>query len=296
MILGAVALIAAAVTLGVGVGSIQVVPGSRADHFTLVGQHFSRPYLNAAAAPLLALAVVGLAVLAAGLRAVVSEALSNRLFRRAMAARSPRRQGDVLIFDEAAVQAFCAGLLRPQVYVSTGALEALQPSELEAVLAHERHHRRRQDPLRIALGRVLARALFFLPVVAQLHARYCAMAELAADDTAIATTPGGSRTLASALLAFGDGGQPQSAVGIAPERVDQMMGRAPSWPLPAALVVAGLAVSALLAGLAWQLTQLASVQASLSLPLVSAQPCVVMLALVPILVFGLAVAHLRRGP
>jgi hypothetical protein len=175
-------------------------------------------------------------------------------------------------------------------------LEALSGPQLEAVLAHERHHRRRRDPLRVALGRVLADALFFVPVVGQLHKRYCAMAELAADDTAITTAPGGSQALASALLAFTGSAQPQAAVGIAPERVDQMMGRAPSWPLPAAVVAAGLVVSSLIASLAWQLTQLASVQASFSLPVVSAQPCVVMLALVPSVGSVLAVAHLRRGP
>jgi hypothetical protein len=62
------------------------------------------------------------------------------------------------------------------------------------------------------------------------------------------------------------------------------------------VVAAGLVVSSLIAALAWQLTQLASVQASFSLPVVSAQPCVVMLALVPSVGTALAVAHLRRGP
>jgi hypothetical protein len=296
MMLGAAVLIAAAVTVGSGVGSTHAVSSARASHFTLAGLQFSRPYLNLAAAPLLALALVGLATLVRGLTGASAEALSSRRFLHAMAARRPRRDGDVLVFDEATVEAFCAGLLRPRIYFSTGALEALSGPQLEAVLAHERHHRRRRDPLRIALGRVLVDALFFVPVVGQLHKRYCAMAELAADDAAITTAPGGSQALASALLAFTGSAQPQAAVGIAPERVDQMMGRAPSWPLPAAVVAAGLVVSSLIAALAWQLTQLASVQASFSLPVVSAQPCVVMLALVPSVGSVLAVAHLRRGP
>ena len=296
MVLGAAVLIAAAVTVGTGVGAVHAVSGSRAGHFTLAGQQFSRPYLNVAAAPLLALAVVGLATLLRGLTALATEALSSRRFLRAMAAQRPWRDGDVLVFEHATAQAFCAGLLRPQIYVSTGALAALSGPQLEAVLAHERHHRWRRDPLRIALGRVFAAALFYLPVVRRLHARYCAMAELAADDRAIATAPGGSQTLASALLAFAGGARPQAAVGIAPERVDQLMGRAPSWPLPAAVVAAGLAASSLIAVLAWQLTQLASVRASFSLPVLSAKPCVVLLALVPSVVSALAVALLRRRP
>jgi hypothetical protein len=75
-----------------------------------------------------------------------------------------------------------------------------------------------------------------------------------------------------------------------------MMGRAPTWPLPAVVVAAGLAASSLIAALAWQLTQLASVRASFSLPVLSAQPCVVVLALVPSVLSALAVGHLRRRP
>jgi hypothetical protein len=287
-------LIAAAVIVGSGVGAVHAVSASRVGHFTLAGQQFSRPYLNLAAAPLLALAALGLLTLARGLAVASAEALSSRRFLAAMAARRPRRDGDVLVFEEATAQAFCAGLMRPQIYVSTGALAVLSGPQLEAVLTHERHHRWRRDPLRIALGRVFAAALFYLPVVKRLQVRYCAMAELAADDRAIATAPGGSQTLASALLAFAGRGQPQTAVGIAPERVDQLMGRAPSWPLPAAVVAAGLAVSALIAALAWQLTQLASVRASFSLPVLSAKPCVIVLALVPSALSVLAVAHLRH--
>jgi hypothetical protein len=278
------------------VGSIHVVSSSRTAHFSLLGLHFSRPCVNAAAGLLLGLALIGLAVFGLGVRAALAEAVANQRFLRSIGARRPRPHDDLLVFDDAEVQAFCAGLLHPQIYVSTGALQALSGPELDVVLAHERHHRQRLDPLRIALGRVLSRALFFLPVVALLHKRYCAMAELAADDTAMAGHPGGSHALASALLAVAAGRQPETAVGIAPERVDQMMGRAPDWPLPAAVVGAGLAASALIAALSWQLAQLASVRSSLSLPLLSARPCVVVLALVPSLLATLAVAHLRRWP
>ena len=58
-------------------------------------------------------------------------------------------------------QAFCAGYLRPAVYVSRRTVELLGDSELDAVLAHEHHHRRVRDPLRIACGRVLSEALLF---------------------------------------------------------------------------------------------------------------------------------------
>jgi len=59
-----------------------------------------------------------------------------------------------------------------------GAVAALDDGALSAVLAHERHHARRRDPLRLATGRVLARALFFLPELRDLVNRQQALAEL----------------------------------------------------------------------------------------------------------------------
>jgi hypothetical protein len=80
MMLGSALLIAAAVTVGSGVGSIHAVSSARASHFTLAGLQFSRPYLNLAAAPLLALALVGLGTLVRGLMRASAEALSSRRF------------------------------------------------------------------------------------------------------------------------------------------------------------------------------------------------------------------------
>ena len=76
-------------------------------------------------------------------------------------------------------------------------------SELRAVLAHEQHHRALRDPLRLAVGRVLCQALFFLPVLRPLHDRYGDVAELTADAAALDATDGATAPLASAMLAFG---------------------------------------------------------------------------------------------
>jgi Zn-dependent protease with chaperone function len=291
--LGVSTLLGAAATLGRGLGSIQLIPASRAAHFTLFAQGFSRPSVNSAAAPLLALVLLAGVVLAVAVNAALDGAVGNRRFRRTMAARCVRREGDFMVFDDEDVQAFCGGLLRPQIYISTGALAMLSGMELEAVLAHERHHRRRRDPFRIAIGRVIARALFFLPGAGLLHKRYCAMAELAADDFAIRSQAGGSRALASALLAFTTQRKPAEAVGIAPERVEQMMGRQPDWPLPLALAGAGLAGSVLTIAAASLLAGPASARASLALPFLSAQPCVAVLALIAATLTWLGVRRVR---
>jgi hypothetical protein len=131
---------------------------------------------------------------------------------------------------------------------------------------------------------VLGQALFFLPALAPLGERYGDVAELRADRAAVAT--GGVAPLASAMLSFADG--------IAPERVDALLGRAPEWRLPWLPLVLGLAALAVPAGLAWRAAG-ASVQATLNLPLVSSQPCVIVLALVPVLACLAGVIGRRRA-
>src|SRR5207237_9218309 len=96
---------------------------------------------------------------------------------------------DAVVIADEQPRAFCAGLLRPRVYVSSGAVALLDEAALRAVLAHERHHARRWDPLRLAIARVIARALFFVPGLAELVRRQRAIAEVRADERAGGCTP-----------------------------------------------------------------------------------------------------------
>jgi Zn-dependent protease with chaperone function len=278
--LGASALLAAVAAVGGGLGSIRTIGGSRAASFTLFGQQFSRPTFNLAAVLLMVLLLIATVVLVLAARTALAGALASRRFGHTMQKYCVAREHDFVVFEDEEVRAFCAGLLRPQIYVSTAALRALAATELAAVLAHERHHRRRRDPLRIALGRVVARSLFFVPGARLVHERYCALAELAADDFAVESQAGGSRALASALLAFTTRRQPTEAVGIAPERVEHMLGRPPDWPLPVALAGTGVAIATVAIGASALLAGLASVRASLALPFISAEPCIALLGLV----------------
>jgi Zn-dependent protease with chaperone function len=130
--------------------------------------------------------------------------------------------------------AFCAGLLRPDVYVSEGALERLGEAELAAVVAHEAHHAARRDPLRILVARAIGDAYS----LGALPRREQALAELAADAAVVRSR--GAAPLASALLAF-------DAAAIAPERVDRLVGEPPRDEVPRALVAgAGAVIAALL--------------------------------------------------
>jgi Peptidase family M48 len=284
---------------GLGVAGLGVLAAARAVHvapapahrFRVAGLVLAYPALNAAAAVLLALAVLGAVVLAVTLGAAWRQARAHGRLLRGLPVAGPLPGHDgVWLFESGAPLAFCAGWMRPRVFVSRAAVERLSGTELRAVLAHEAHHRARRDPLRLAAGRVLCQALFFLPVLRPLHARSDDVAELRADAAAVAVV-GAAAPLAAAMLAFAGG--PPGTAGIAPERVDSLLGRPPAWALPRAALLAGLATLATLVALIWRASAGASLSATLGLPIASSQPCVLVLALVP-LVAGLTGLLLKR--
>ncbi|MFN2564641.1 MAG: M56 family metallopeptidase [Gemmatimonadaceae bacterium] len=110
--------------------------------------------------------------------------------------------------------AFTAGWLRPAVYVERELAQQLPFAELAAVLAHERAHVERRDPLRLSAVRFLARTLFWLPALSRLADDLADEAEVLADDAAARGRP---LVLASALLAiagaFGSRRLPEAVVG-----------------------------------------------------------------------------------
>lgn len=93
--------------------------------------------------------------------------------------------------------AFTAGLFRPAVYVSAELAEWLSHAELRAVLAHERAHLARHDPLRLSVLRFFACTLFWIPALRRLAADVADEAEVQADDAAARAHP---LELASAIL------------------------------------------------------------------------------------------------
>ncbi len=94
--------------------------------------------------------------------------------------------------------AFCAGFVRPTVFISEGALAELSESELLAVLHHEADHARRREPLRRAASVAAAEALSFLPIVRWWTDRQLTRTELRADIAAEQMV--GRPALAGALL------------------------------------------------------------------------------------------------
>jgi len=283
---------AAVAAVVAAVGSVHRVDGG-ARAVMIAGQRFTYPTVNVAAALLLALAAVGAVVITIALRASWRQLSDYRRFVRGIAVLGPLPgHPGINVIDDPAPHAFCAGYLRPSIYVSTGALAVLSDDELAAVLVHEDHHRTLRDPLRLASSRILSQALFFLPALPSLGDRYSDIAEERADDAAVRAA-GDTRPLASALLAF-DAAAPPGTFGISPGRVDSLLGRPAGWRLPSSLVASSLTTLAVLTLLVWRASAAASAHATFNLPVLSSQPCMLVLALVPILGYAITVSRRRR--
>jgi BlaR1 peptidase M56 len=190
--------------------------------------------------------------------------------------------------------AFCAGYLRPQIYLSRGLVHRLSGEELRAVVAHERHHVRRRDPLRRLLARALADGLFFIPLLGRTSERYVSLSELAADQAAVGAL-GDRRQLAGALLKLSEYEPALASVaGIDPERVDHLLGdpTAGRWGLPK--TIAGWSVLAMLT-LASLLVVASLVQPSLDWPVVLAAGCMAAMVGAPLVLGGMALIVSQRA-
>ncbi len=144
--------------------------------------------------------------------------------------------------------AFCAGIVRPTVFISEAAVAGLSDAELLAVLHHEADHARRHEPLRRAARTAAAEVLMFLPIVGWWSQRQMTLSELRADVAAERIV--GRSALAGALLVMTAPAIPLAAfVGHAELRARRLLGmlidepKAPRAVWAASFVYSWLAIS-----------------------------------------------------
>lgn len=167
------------------------------------------------------------------------------------------RLGDrLVVVDQDVPTAFCIGLARPRVVLTTALLDRLSAESLLAVLAHEGSHRRRHDPLRAALARSLARALFYLPWLRDLAEGALVENEVSADADAVKLA--GQDSLAAALLAMLGYPSPQGTAAMAgPEVLELRLEALETHERPALranrrrVVLSVVMTAIVLASLAW---------------------------------------------
>jgi hypothetical protein len=281
--LGATGMLAIAAAVVAAIGSLHHVPVA-GRHIQVLGVRFSYPVFNDAEWLLLGLAALGAAAATLAARACWRQRTAYKDFLDHLEIVGQLEgHPTVKVIADPRPEAFCAGYLRPTVYVSQQALHLLSESELRAVLAHEHHHRLVRDPLRLACGRILGRALFFVPVLRSLWDRYADLAELNADRAAVLASAGRRGPLAAALLAF-EASTPPGVGGISSERVDSLLGQRVRWRRPWWLTAVSFASLASLGLLIWRTSEVASVRATFNLPLISSTPCVVTSLLLALLV------------
>jgi Zn-dependent protease with chaperone function len=278
-------------TLAVALSSVELAPPSLGA-LASACRRFFVPDPSPGALLALSLTLLGAVVLTLAGCSLARQLRAHRRFLAGLSAVGGAEiaGAPVTLVEDRRPHAFCAGYLRSRIYLSSGALERLSRPQLRAVVAHERHHMRRRDPLRILLARVLGDSLFFMPVLRRLAERYRGLSELAADEEAVRQA--GASALASALLAFGERGDPAVVVGIARERVDHLLGQGPRWELPISLLAGSLIAIALLVAVAVGAEPLMS-NASLNVPMLLAQACMVAMAALAILATAGAVLFSR---
>ena len=143
--------------------------------------------------------------------------------------------GQVEVVNHPTPFAFCHGLTRPRIWLSTGLLALIGPPEIAAVLRHERAHLKGRHPLQLLISRALAHGFSFLPTLSELAAALPLAQELAADRMVMREC--GPRDLGRALLALAaHARQCASPPGVAAmttlldARLDQLMGAPPPSP------------------------------------------------------------------
>ncbi|MDP9376961.1 MAG: M56 family metallopeptidase [Actinomycetota bacterium] len=282
----ALAFVAAAANVSLGIPSV--------DALIAACRRLALPEVTVTSVAGLILGSGAFAVVLLAVRSALRQIRDTRRFVASLHVIGPARVGPprTYVFADDAPNAFCAGLLRPRIFVSTGTLETLRRDELDAVLAHEAHHARSRDPLRLLLARTARDGLFFLPGMHDLAERYAALAEVAADGAAVRASGGDRGSLAAALLAF-DSATSSAVVGIAPERVDTLLGERPTWQLPLALLATALVVLTSVGIVAMRVAD-ASAHSALNLPLFLASLCMLAMAVVPLLIGAMALLGTSR--
>ena len=115
--------------------------------------------------------------------------------------------------------------------LTTGAVQALDPGQLEAVLAHERAHLAGRHHRLVALARIGREVLPFLPLMRDAEDQVARLVELHADDAA--TRARDPRLLATALVVLATPASPAPALAAGATesilRIRRLLG--PSEPL-----------------------------------------------------------------
>jgi Peptidase family M48 len=185
-------------------------------------------------------------------------AVRRQAVRHAQTARLVGRPDPDLgatLVDHAQPAAYCVAGPHPTVIVTTAALQALDPGQLDAVLAHERAHLACHHHRLLAIAKIGRQILPFLPLMRVTDTQIARLVEMHADDAATAGRDPALLATALAVLASAAGPAPGLAVAAtdAVQRIHRLL--RPAEPLSRArrhllgAAAAALALTPVLAAL-----------------------------------------------
>jgi Zn-dependent protease with chaperone function len=125
-----------------------------------------------------------------------------RMVGRALPGPEAAGPGTVVL-DDPRPAVYCVAGRPAAIVLTSGALEVLDPTQLSAVLAHERAHLAHGDHVLHTVTQGLAAAFPGVPLFTTGAAEVARLTEMAADDTAVRSS--GRRALVEALLAIATG-------------------------------------------------------------------------------------------
>jgi Zn-dependent protease with chaperone function len=161
---------------------------------------------------------------------------------------------DVCILDHPVPVVYCVPSRMRPIVVSSGALDQLENTQLQAVLAHERAHLRHRHHLLLATVDALAAALAWLPTIREARRRLPLLLEMTADE--IAARRWGRDAVAMALRKLTLGPSPAGGLAAGGSDASQLGHR-----------LARLETSAIATGPRVQRLTWATAMASIAIPL-----------------------------
>ena len=179
------------------------------------------------------------------LRAVRRQAVRHAQTAR-LVGRADPDLGATLV-DHAQPAAYCVAGPHPTVILTTAVLQALNPDQVDAVLAHERAHLASHHHRLLAIARIGRQVLPFLPLMRDADTQITRLVEMHADDAATAGRDTGPLATALVVLAAAAGPAPGLAAATtdAVQRIQRLLRPAePLSRLRRQLLGAGAAVLA----------------------------------------------------
>lgn len=90
----------------------------------------------------------------------------------------------VIIYKNSEPEAYCIGLLKPKIYISSKLIKIMDENELESILVHEMYHMQNRNNLILFIFKYFSYILFPFPFIKDLHKQYELQAEIEADKMA----------------------------------------------------------------------------------------------------------------